>query len=391
MKIDFLTGSIHRPLPDSAVERIQRWEIVPMFFASLVLTAIAFYLFPLSAKNPVDLYATIAKDPYRFRELPYGARLLTPFIVHYLPVGINEGFRIVAFVSFLFSGGLLYAMLRLAGTPPLLSLLLLPGFYFAPTPRYIIANSWYIDPMSYWLSLAVFCGLLTGNLGVTLAGTTLGALNRPESLILFPVVAIAWWNKEYPIRSLFPSLLSALPGSLIYLGILYIWPAVSDLQVMRNIHGSSIGTLPQNYSAIFKEHGFAILISGQIYSEMMPYLWGPAFLGLFRVPRRIALLAVSHIFLSALPLLMANDFFRLPFFAFPAILLLAGVGLAYAAQVHPAFAAVVVVISGIHAVINPRLIWPGPAVGILLLMVYVVFRTSGTGPAGSTESQQSPP
>ncbi len=370
MKVE--NQSLIRPwIPRESLDRIRRMDVLIALAASSILTSIAFFwLFPLVEHNPVAIYRSMAVSPFHFYAKPYGARLLTPLIAHFLPLDPDTALRVVAFLSFVLSGTLLFLLFRLLDVNPWLAAALLPGFYFAPTAKFIIANSWFVDPMNYWLLVLVFIGIFTANTGVTAAALTLSAFNRPESMAVLPLVFIAWWRRDYPVRSLKPILIGTLPALGMGLALMFLWPVLSDLSVMVQIGGIDAAH-SNNLSAIFKKHGFKVLISSQIYCEIVPYFWGLAAIGFLRVSPRIKILCLTHIVLSVLPMLVAIDFFRLPFYAFPAVLLLAGVGIVTLSKIHPALAIAAVLITWPFIAFAPQSVWLGTILTTALLGIYL--------------------
>ncbi len=368
-----LTKYSNLPLPTNAVERIRWGDILIASLAALILSLVCFWMNPLSDHNPITQYSSMADKPFSFRELPYGGRLLTPLLAYCMPFGTDTEFRLIAFGSYFFTGLFLVLVMRLIDIPLYWAVALLPCFYFAPSARFIMANAWYTDPLNYWMMICVFFGALTRNLGVTLAAVTVGAFNRPESLFLVPVIAAAWWNVKYPVRSLLPVLWCCAPGILIFVSIWFVWPYVSDFLVIAIITGDPLGTSPVQIGKVFQKHGFSVLLSYEIWREIIPGAWGLAIIGILKGPRRITLFSLAHIGCSLLPMLIAVDFFRLPFFAFPGVLLLAGLGVSALNQRHPILAGAAVLVTWILLFFFPHGILAGIIAAFVLLLVYFLF------------------
>lgn len=370
----FSPVSIHRCLPESSLERLRRGDALAAAIAALFLTGLAFYLFPQSEKCPVEPYRLFAQNPFSFREFPYGARMATPVLVGLFWENVDAGFRAVAFASFFLCGTLLAAWLRLIGVSLKWALALLPVFYFASTARFIIANPWYIDPMSYWLLVSAFIGITTGNIGIAMASIALGALNRPESLSIVFLLAIAWFRKDRPIASLITAAACALPGIALALAMRIIWPLVSDCQVWQQIGGGNLANDPQPYSIIFVQQGFKELLNPLVYRETLPCLWGLAVIGFFQAVSRIRWLMLAQILLAVLPIVIATDYFRLPFYVFPAVILLSALGFQALARIHVLFACGAAAMTWVLTAFAPKSIPGGMGLAIALLIAWWVLR-----------------
>jgi len=378
MKLRFFLKNIPEPLAD-AIENIKISSFIIGAAVSVLLTFFTFYINPLSGNNTVTIYVLMAKSPFQYYAMPHGSRLLTPLLVHFLPFDYDMGFRAVAFVSFTASGILIFSLLKLFRLSDGVAAALLPAFYFAPAARFIVAHAWFPDPMTYlWLSLFFF-GMITANVGVTMASVTLGVLNRPESLVIVPVLAAAWWARKQPLRSLIPIALCSLPGMLIYVFFWQLWPKIhSSLFEAMNVSPDSMSLTGEDLKSVFEQHGLSILFSSQIYREMLPCLWGPAAVGILKAPKRLTCVCFAHIFFSALPMLVAEDFFRLPFLAFPAVFLLAAIGFAELRKINLWLPLLAIAAAWIHLALAPLAIIPGLASAVLFTFIVYKWRISST-------------
>lgn len=370
---------IHRIIPVAAVKRIRRIDVLLSLGFAFLLTGVTFWLIPLRSENPVDIYVQIAKNLYRFTEFPYGARILTPVLVGILPLDINTGFRFVAFFSYVLWGTFLTIWLRLTGISLGWALGLLPVLYFASTAKFIVANAWYIDPMSYWILVVSFLGVMTGNFGLTMASLALGALNRPESLTILVVLAVAWQRKDRAIRSFLSIGLCALPALLLYLAMRYLWPLISDFQVWQELGGEGIYNDPQPYAEIFAQQGFKALIDPNIYKETLPCLWGLSIVGLTQSNWRIRWIMLAQIILAILPMMIATDYFRLPFYVFPALFFLSAVGIQTLSRIHPGIAGAALSAVLLLTAFAPQSILGGTILAGFVCAVYWGLKNPGDG------------
>lgn len=349
------------------IHAIRRMDLFLAILAGFLLTVVAFSLIPQVEHNPVRGYVTMANNPYSFYSFPYGTRLLTPLIVHFMPWKVDLDFRYFTALNFALSGALIYLLVRLFGLRPGLTLVLLPLFYFAPAARFIIETPWYVDPLSYTCLLLFFIGLLIKHPGLTVLGLTAGAFNRPESLIAAPLLFIVWWDRKKPLQSIGQAMLCILPGLFIALTIRFAWPHVSDFGMIQKLAGTTLDPNSEKIADVFRQQGVKVLWDPQVYREMMPYLWGAALVGAFTASGRIALACLVYIFLTACTLMVASDFYRLPFFAFPSILVLAAAGLAGLQRIHWGWATGLLVLSSAQLVWQPFNLWLNLVVGVGVL------------------------
>ncbi len=371
---------INYSIASTSVERISRWDVCMALLVSFILSSSVFAYITPENDNPVMIYKTMATEPYSFNAFPYGARILTPVLASHLPMDTGVSFRTISFFSFFICGTLLVLALRLFDVPLYWALALLPAFYLASSSRFIIANFWYIDPMSYWLLILLFIGMITGNFGVTMCSLALGALNRPESLSIIPVLMILWFNKEKCFNSLRTISLCVLPAILFVLIIRFIWPLISDYQVWAKIAGRSLDINSQEYSLIFQKQGFKALFDIRIYRETLPCLWGLAAIGLIRIPRRISLAFIVHIIIVILPMIIATDYFRLPFYVFPAIIIAAGVGLTVFIEKNRISAGIIIAAIWLLTAFAPQSIIGGLILAALVIASYWRFLKNEVNP-----------
>ncbi|MBN2326075.1 MAG: hypothetical protein JXR73_02900 [Candidatus Omnitrophica bacterium] len=369
------TPTIHRCLPHDAPGKIRRLDLITAAGGALLFTLLIFFFTPVNETAAVQQYFQFAQNPFSFTSYPYGARMATPVLAGLLPFDVQTGFRILSFISFFLCGVFLDLLLRMAGVSLRWRLALLPAFYFASTARFIVANPCYVDPMSYWLMTAAFLGILSGNYGLTMFFLALGALNRPESLTLVLILIPTWWSKERPLRSLLAAALCALPAILLASAMRFIWPWVSDYQIWKEITRVAMNINPQPYAEIFAQQGFSALIDPSVYREALPCLWGLAALGFLQTTWRIRWAALAHIILAISPMMIATDYFRLPFYAFPAVIFLSGLGLQTLHRIHVYYAAAAAAAVLLLTLLFPQSITAGIILAIAVCALYRLNRT----------------
>jgi hypothetical protein len=112
-----------------------------------------------------------------------------------------------------------------------------------------------------------------------------------------------------------------------------------------------------------------------MYREMMPPLWGIAAVGFCCSTRPIMVFGIIHILLSILPMMIAVDTFRLPFYVFPVILLWSGIGLQELSRKHDGFAWTAIGISWFLILYFPKSIIGGIVMLMVWLLIYFIGRT----------------
>jgi hypothetical protein len=364
-----LSSWIHNILPVSSIENVTWKDVIISVCASLILTTILFAWFPVSEHNPVQIYKSMADEPFHFHEFPYGARILTPIVASVMPFDLDTNFRWIAFISFVICGFLISVFLRLFDISITWSILLLPGLYFSPTLRFLTANPWYGDPMSFWIMMVLFIAALSGNIGLAMGSLSLNQLNRPESIVGVLLLVPAWMRKRDWWKTLCVITLCTIPPLVIFVFFRQIWPLVSDAQLYSEMIGSDtiVRMNPQKYWLAFQENGFSVFIRREIYQEILPYSWGLVFVGFLYSSWRLRLVCIIHTLYTLLPMIIAMDTFRLPFYLFPVFILLSGIGLKRLNQHHSFFACCAIGIYILHCLFLPKWI----VLGVLSIILWV--------------------
>ena len=197
---------------------------------------------------------------------------------------------------------------------------------------------------------------------------------------MIPVLGVLWWERDRPVRSLLPLLGCALPGVACYLAMQFVWPRISDYEVIFGALPDIMQFSSLDIRNIFSRHGVTVLFSPEIYRELLPYSWGLLAAGLVVSPMRLRLLALVHVILSILPMLVATDFFRLPFFAFPVFFLLAGIGFRALHETHCFLAYLLLVIGLVHLAVSPHAMAPGLVLATMVVGWWVWKKPFGFVP-----------
>lgn len=304
----------------------KRFELLLSLAGTWILTWVLFQTISLAESTTVQPYIIMAQDPYKFVAFPYGSRILTPLLVYYLPFGVDDGFRIIAFCGFWLTGILLYILIRHFCSQVILSFGIITLFYLSPTVQFLTANAWYIDPLSYVFMCIGLLGAFHIQRGIVMAGFTFGVWNRPSSIIFIPAALLLCWSNQTRFRNILWSLLILLPEILCIFMILYIWPHASNYGVAKQSIENLSFTDTTQLSEIYSQQGLLYLFSPMIYQELLPCIWGTILLGMMYCNRKILFVCLFIIIASILPMVAATDYFRLPFYAFPALFILSGIG-----------------------------------------------------------------
>lgn len=301
---------------------ILQWELPLSFGLTWFITWLNFYWIPLAEESIVNPYMMMAKHPYSYVVFPYGSRILTPWLVHILPLGIDAGFRMIAFIGLWITGFLLFLIMRQFCTNVILCIGLTALFYLAPTVQFLTENAWFIDPLSYMFLCIALVGATHNQHGIGMAGLTAGALNRPSSILYAP--AIILFQRQYPLckSQVIHSLLVVMPACICITLIFLVWPQVSNYGIINS--GNTFGS--SDVQTILEQQGLLFLFSTLIYQELLPCLWGVMLIGLLYVNRIVLSACIYIIIISILPMIAATDYFRLPFYAFPALFILSASG-----------------------------------------------------------------
>ena len=150
-------------------------------------------------------YLAMAEHPSFFTVAPWGYRVLTPWLVHTLPVGnVARGFRYVTLGSLTLAGGLLFLFLRRLGHDPPAALVGVAAFALSPPVGEAIRNRFLAEPIGIVL-VAAFLVALEARLGWAVYGllAVLAALCKEGLLaVLLPLVFFALRDREGTPRAL---------------------------------------------------------------------------------------------------------------------------------------------------------------------------------------------
>jgi hypothetical protein len=160
-------------------------------------------------------YLAMAEHPSFFTVAPWGYRVLTPWLVHSLPVAnVARGFRYVTLASLTLAGGLLFLFLRRLGHDPRAALVGVVAFALSPPVGEAIRNPFLAEPLGIVLVLAFLLALEAGA-GLAVYGllAVLAALCKEGLLaLLLPLVFFGLRDREGTRRALLAFAAVSIPA-----------------------------------------------------------------------------------------------------------------------------------------------------------------------------------
>jgi hypothetical protein len=172
------------------------------------------------------VYVAMAEAPAFFTLPPWGWRVLTPWLVHALPVDAARGFVLVTHGALVLAGGLLFLFLRRLGCGEIASLLGVAGLAFTRPVEAAVAYPFLVEPLTLVLLLALLlaleAGAGAGPLGLL---ATLCAASKEATLLLLPTVFFARRDRDGTSRALATAVLAAAPAGVLSL-VLRAWGGV---------------------------------------------------------------------------------------------------------------------------------------------------------------------
>lgn len=169
------------------------------------------------------VYVAMAERPPFFTAAPWGHRMLTPWLVHHLPIrNVVRGFRFMTLAGLGIAGVLLYFFLRSLGHRMLPSLLAVTAFGLSsPTAaavrNYVNVDSWAVVlQIAFFLAIERRCGVFF----LAFLGSTL-SLGKETGLLFLPLVFLSFRARGYR-RALGATIAVGLP-MLAVLASLRLW------------------------------------------------------------------------------------------------------------------------------------------------------------------------
>jgi hypothetical protein len=139
------------------------------------------------------VYTAMAEQPSVFTVPPWGYRILTPALVHWLSPGDPpRGFLVLSLACLTLSGGLLFLFLRRLGHAAGAALLAVAASALSLPVEQTLRYLFLVEPLSLVLLLLILLALESGGDAAVLALLfALGALNKEAFLLFLPAVYCA--------------------------------------------------------------------------------------------------------------------------------------------------------------------------------------------------------
>jgi len=171
------------------------------------------------------VYAAMAESPSYFTVAPWGYRLLTPWVVQqFRPRDRLEAFRVVTLASFWLAAGLLFLFLRRLGHGEPASLAAVAAFALSSPVLVAVRMPVMVDPLALLLLVAFLLAVERGaDIAVCAALLALGVLSKELTLLLPPLVFLARWRREGPLRALLSTLLAVAPAAALLAWQRWVW------------------------------------------------------------------------------------------------------------------------------------------------------------------------
>lgn len=137
-------------------------------------------------------YVAMAEHPTIFTVMPWGHRILTPWIAHAIPGGPSIAFPVVTLGAFALAGLLLYAFLRRLGARPWAAALGTAAFALSPPTGELIAAPFLVEPLACALLIALLLALeMDLDVAVLVLLAVLGIWAKEAVVVFLPVVCFA--------------------------------------------------------------------------------------------------------------------------------------------------------------------------------------------------------
>jgi len=294
----------------------QRGFVVGLLVSVSLLFIEAVSIKPWPIFEDASAYYAMAKDPFVFMGVqgnPFAYRILTPWLVHVLPLATDGGFRLVTTTSILLTALTLYVFLTgPLGFSPRMGILGQVLLITDICVAYNIANYRLVDPLAYFLLILGLQFAWTQE-NVLFAGSmALGVLNHEMQFILTPVYYFINKSKGLDLKCLMKTTLLTCPALVCFLLLHFLIsgrieePSLNPAGVVSSYVLASWMTNPVRSIGLF------------IFS--WSFLWATAILGYLRCYNCAKVKGLVSLVLLALLLAIPFDTSRMLAYAFPPII-----------------------------------------------------------------------
>jgi hypothetical protein len=283
-------------------------------------------------RNDELIYELMAQSPLDPHTFPFAHRVAVPLVVHVLPFGHTFSFAMLAWLSTVACGALVYVLLRrfAIGKPLAFAL----GLCIAWCPTLFVVSlreGRNVDPESVLVMLAGAIAIVDRRRAAFGAIVLAGAFVREAALFLIPFAYAVWAERLWDRRAARDTALAALPAVVAYAALRLYVPTVERENVLgyRSLLGGRWEVLEKALAAKWTIVRRLALAFGPLWLAF------PFALRDLRYARRgLVLLAAC-----AVAMLFALDWGRIVFLAAPVVV----VGAAWVLNDRPRLAAATVV------------------------------------------------
>lgn len=284
-------------------------------------------------------YLRMAKNnPFDFHIAPFCWRVFVPTLAKILPFGIENNFKVISFLSIAFTGFFMFKIGQKIFSDTVYAFSMMFGYFsLVLATKYVLYDFWLPDAFSFLLIVSGIYAILIRNDLLFILITILGALTKEIVLFILPLHYSLTTNKIFDFKLIKRTILVSLPAVFTFVMIRILIPSLNENVAYVSslpIEVTIVHLESSNYSYIdafnqvirYRIQNFSPGLIHQI--TLMPFLiyllfpvfdlksllnWGLRFL--------------PFVFLVYLQILFAINTDRLVVAAFPAILIVAILGL----------------------------------------------------------------
>lgn len=285
--------------------------------ASILAVELAFVK-PWPLLGDAKAYFAMAEDPFTFitpkgyTGWAYGYRILTPLLVHVLPVNVDDGFKIITVTSLLLTSLILYNFLRrFFGFNAKIAILGQILFLTDIAVIYNIANFRLVDPLAYLFLITGFYLIYAREDLLFTATIAVAMLNKETEIILAPIYYFINRGKLLDYRCLFRTIMLSVPAVGCFLAL--------RLLISGRIEEPALGATV--YADVVKLWQTQTLRSIGLFIFTWSFLWVLALIGYFKYCREQRSRRLIYLMPLVFALLIPSvDISRMLTLAFPTII-----------------------------------------------------------------------
>ncbi len=298
---------MHRPLDSTKL----RFVWASLLVAAGILGIL--YLFAVCHRPSPDAayYLAMSKRPFTFTIAPFGYRILSPLLVHLMPVSIDCGWKILAALSILAAQGTLLLFLNDLGFSARYWMLGVAFLGFSYIGIRVVTQPISPDPLNTFLLMLLFIGTIRQQPTLSGAALALGALNRASMLLFAPIYYFGRQKIGTRIEPLLKCALLALPAVAVVMAVRFLLFHHSQ----PFAHTDVLDVV--QYQA--RRGNLLLAITGH-FAFTYSFLWLLAPAGLRQAPPVLRKLSYAIVVIVMIHCFFAADWGRMIALAFPVVI-----------------------------------------------------------------------